>query len=233
MEVKGAPLAATLAAALLLLTLAAPAAAHPEFSALGTNRYVTLAIVDGRVDVTDTLLEGLLTGGDERRRLDADGDGRVSTAELEGAHARLAAEGPAVTVTIDDRPLEAPVEVSLDLGDRPTVEAAPIAVERRQAFAGAFSPGAHRLRVTVTREPPKLLETELGVMLAPGDVLRGGGDRVTFRGPRASTLETRAATFVVERAPARPRPRAPLFLVALGALAALVVAAAARRRRAR
>ena len=30
----------------------------PEFSALGTNRYVTVAVFDGRVDVTDARLEG-------------------------------------------------------------------------------------------------------------------------------------------------------------------------------
>ena len=114
-----------------LATLAASAgraSAHPEFSALGANRYVTAAIYDGRVDVTDALLEGTLASGEERRRLDADGDGRISDAELRAGEERLRADGPAVTVEVDGRALAAPLVVAIDLGDEPRATAAPVVV---------------------------------------------------------------------------------------------------------
>ena len=212
----------------------ARAVAHPEFSALGANRYVTAAIFDGRVDVTDALLEGTLASGEERRRLDADGDGRISDAELRAGQERLGAEGPALTVEVDGRPVTAPFAVAIDLGDEPRATTAPIVVERRASFAGAWPASARRLRVTVVREPAHLLDTEIGVVVGPGLSLASGTDLVTFRGPRASSLEQRAATFELAgpAAPRRPR-RSPMPAVA-GGLGALVIAALLlRRRRAR
>ncbi|MDB4983407.1 MAG: hypothetical protein JWM82_4159 [Myxococcales bacterium] len=236
MTVKGGARAAAFATS-AFLTLGAPSAgAHPEFSALGTNRYVTAAVLDGRVDVTDVLLEGLLPAGDDRRRFDADGDGSISPAELAAARERLRAEGPAVTVTVDDGVLSATLEVSVELGDEPGASAAPLVIERRQSFDGALPPGTHRLRFVVTREPPRLLETELGVVLGPGVALREGPARVSLRGSRASALEVRAATFVIERTPPQVTPRrGPPLLFGFVALAIFVVtlAGAAFRRRAR
>jgi hypothetical protein len=218
----------------VVIVSGAPARAHPEFSTLGTNRYVTAAVLDGRVDVTDALLEGLLPAGDERQRFDADGDGRISPAELGAARERLRAEAPAVTVTVDDRVLEAPLEVSVDLGDEPGAAAAPLVIERRQTFEGALPLGAHRLRLVVTREPPRLLETELGVVLGSGLALRQGPDRVRLTGSRASTLEQRAATFVIERSPPKaPRRPAPPFILLALAIFFVTLAAAALRRRGR
>jgi hypothetical protein len=236
MGVKAGARAAAFVASLVVGVGAGPEArAHPELSALGTNRTVTAAVLDGRVDVTDVLLEGLLPGGDERRRFDTDGDGRISLGELTAARERLSAEAMAVTVTVDERVLTAPVEVSVDLGDEPSAGAAPLVIERRQSFAGALTPGAHRLRLVITREPPRLLETELGVVLGPGLALRQGPDRVSLTGSRASALEQRAATFVIEWSPPKPppcRPRPPFILLAL-AIFVVTLAAAAFRRRAR
>jgi hypothetical protein len=209
--------------------------AHPEFSALGTNRYVTAAVFDGRVDVVDALLEGTLVSGGERRRLDADGDGRISDGELRAGEARLRAEGAAVTVEVDGRALAAPLDVAIDLGDEPRANAAPVVIERRLSFPGAFGAGARWLRLVVIREPPRVLDTELGLVLGPGFALAGGEDRVTFRGARASALEERAATFEIAGPPPPPaRSRASRRLPAgLGVVAVILAGLAAARRRAR
>src|SRR6185369_15742460 len=86
--------------ALLAALLAAEghARAHPELSAAGTNRYVTTAVVGGRLEIADAWLEGALSAVEERRRLDADRDGRISDGELARAQAAAAAEAPYLTV---------------------------------------------------------------------------------------------------------------------------------------
>jgi hypothetical protein len=210
------------------------AAAHPEFSALGTNRYVTAVVFLGRVDVADALLEGTLASGEERRRLDADGDGQISDAELRAGEERDRAEAPALAVEVDGRALTAPFTVGIDLGDERRASTAPVVVERRASFAGAWPAGARRLRVLVTRDPPRVLDTEIGLVLGPGLSLAAGQDLVAFRGPRASSLEERAATFEITqtlRAPDPPKPRhsrAPI--VVLGLLGAAAMAAIGLRR---
>jgi hypothetical protein len=208
---------------------AGTAAAHPEFSALGTNRYVTVAVFDGRVDVADALLEGTLASGDERRRLDVDGDGRISDAERGAAEARLRAEGATVTVEVDGRALPTSDTVAIDLGDDARASAAPVVVEHRLTFPGAFPPGARRVRVAIAREPSRLIETEIDLVLGPGLALAGGEDRVTFRGPRTSSLEERAATFEIAGPPAERRRTWIPF--ALAGVAALLVGGVVRRRR--
>jgi hypothetical protein len=236
MTVKARALGVALIVASTLAAGPRSARAHPELSALGTNRYVTVAVLGDRIDVTDARLEGLLTGGDDRRRFDADGDGRLSPAEVQSARERLRAEGPAVTASIDDRTLAGAFAASLDLGDEPRADGAPLVVEGRQSFTVALAPGTHRLRVVVEREPPRLLETEIGVVLGPGLSLGEGPERVQFAGPRASALERRAATFVVSVTAPKPAPRhrGGLALALAGtALVALGVAGAALRRRTR
>jgi hypothetical protein len=213
-----------------LVAAVSPARAHPEFSALGTNRTVTAAVFDGRVEVSDVWLEGLLVSADDRRRFDADGDGRLTEAELTTAAQRLAAEGAAVAVTLDGRALTdgaAPVGVSIDLGGD-----APVAVERRLSFPGVVGPGAHTLRIAIAREAPHPLDTEIDVLLGPALTL-AGPDRVTFRGPRGSALEERVGTFAFT-APAPPASRVVrrvLAITAAAALGALGLAVALRRRR--
>ncbi|HVZ72547.1 MAG TPA: hypothetical protein VHJ20_09240 [Polyangia bacterium] len=219
--------------ALMLTLAAARASAHQELSALGTNRYVTAALVDGRVDVTDTQLEGLLTGGADRRRFDTDGDGHISGAELAAARVRLATEGAAVEPAVDDRALAAPLDVSIELGGADDAADAPVVIERRQSFANALHPGLNRLRLTITREPERVLDTELAVMLTPGLVLRDGTDLVAFRGPRASMFETRAATFVLELPPPPRSGRVTLAIVAAALAITASVAGIAWRRRQR
>jgi hypothetical protein len=207
------------------------AAAHPEFSALGTNRFVTAAIFSGRVDVTDALLEGTLASGEERRRLDADGDGEISDAEIAAAEARLVADGLGLTVEVDGRALTAPLVVAVDVGDDRRAGTAPVVVERRASFAGAWPADARRLRLVVIREPPRLIDTEIGVVVGPGLSLASGQDLVTFRGPRASTLEERAATFELTGPPPAPKPqRSVAPLVALAALGIVASAAVVVRR---
>jgi hypothetical protein len=220
---------ARFAAALTVLAAAGAARAHPELSALGTNRYVTVAVFDGRVDVTDARLEGTLASGEERRKLDADGDGRISDAELAAGEERLRAEGPPVAVEIDGRALAAPETVAIDLGDEPRASAAPVVVEHRLSFPGAFPAGARRVRVVITREPPRLIDTEIGIVVGPGLTLTSGADRVTFQGERTSSLEERAATFEIAGPPPRARSKLPLA-AGIAAVALISIVIAARRR---
>jgi len=214
----------------LALALAGRAGAHPEISALGTNRYVTAAILDGRVDVADVLLEGTLASGDERKRLDADGDGRISEAERAAGERRLAAEGPALTVEVDGRAVTAPFSVSINLGAEPAAGAAPVVIERRATFERAWPAGARTLRLLLTRDPPRPLDAEVYLALAPGYTLARGAELVTFRGPRTSALEERAATFEIVGPPAKGG-KAVVLLGILALLLAGVVARARLRKR--
>jgi hypothetical protein len=224
---------AVAALASLALSRGTPAAAHPEFSALGTNRYVTAAVFENRVDVTDALLEGTLASGEERKRLDGDGDGRISDAELRAAEARLGAEAATLIVEVDGRALSAPFAVGIDIGDDRAATTSPVVIERRASFSGAWPESARRLRLVVTREPPRVLDTELGVVLGPGLKLASGSELATFRGPRASALEERAATFdIATTMPAKRQRRAwPAAAAGLGVL--LVAAVGLGRRRAK
>jgi hypothetical protein len=215
-----------------VLVLEAPADAHPEISALGTNHYVTAAVFENRVGVTDAWIEGTLASGEERKRLDADGDGRISDAEVRAAEARLGAEGPALTVEVDGRTLRSPFTVAIDVGDDRAATTSPVVIERVASFNGAWPEGAHRLRLVVAREPPRVLDTEIGVVLGPGLRLAAGSELVTFRGPRASALEERAATFELV-ANELPRPRPRILPRVAAALSTLIVLALVFLRRAR
>lgn len=189
MTVKKVALIATT----VTLAVGGRAAAHPEFSSVGTNRYVAAAVFDGRVDVTDAWLQGALTAAELRRELDANHDGQVDAAERAAAEQRLRAEGPFMSVALDGRDATAPLAVTIDLGDDPRVGPSPVVVERRTRLAGSPS----QLTLTITREPPRVLETELSIVLGPNLALAEGSDRVRFGGPRRSSLETRSATFTI------------------------------------
>jgi hypothetical protein len=242
MTVKAAPLAM-----LALVALGQRADAHPEFSAVGTNRYVMAAVFDRHIDVSDALLEGALTGAEERRRLDGDADGLISDAELTQGEIRLRTSGPLLTVQLDGKVLTAPVAVSIDLGGDARVTAAPLVVERRLRFEmpGLPTSTERHLRLALDSDPPRLMETEIGVVLGPGLALGnssggaatgGGTDRLHFQGPRASALQDRSATFVIvgTTTVGGSGGRTPGKLVALAAVGALLLAAAlSARRRAR
>ena len=221
---------ASLLAAVLLV--GGQAHAHPEFSALGTNRYVTAAVLDGRIDVTDALLEGALPSSEARQRLDADGDGTVSETERRAGEARLRAAGPDLGVELDGHALAAPLEVGLDLGGDPRVAAEALVVERRQSLAAALTPGPHRLRITVARDPARVLDTEIGVVLVPSLSLQGS-DRVTFQGPRRSALEDRSASFTLTKSapPAKASIPSPVPVLVVLVLVLVAVLVRLRRRR--
>jgi hypothetical protein len=221
-------------AALLVLSLSGRAQAHPEFSAVGTNRFVTAAVLDGRVDVTDALLLGALTSVEQRRALDSDGDGSVSEAERLAGEKRMEAAGPELGVEVDSQAVAAPVTAVIDLGGDPRVAAPALVIERRQSFTSTWPDGQHRLRLAVAREPTRLLDTELGIVLGSGLSLQQPDDRVTFKGPRHSSLEDRSATFVFTKAPAPPkRPALPVPVLVLVAVAVAVVVLVRRRRQRR
>jgi hypothetical protein len=186
--------------------------AHPEFSSLGTNRYVTAAVFDGRVDVTDAWLHGALTAAELRRELDTNGDGAIGPDERAGAEQRLRAAGPFASVSLDGRDAAAPLTVAIDLGDDQRVGPSPLVVERRMRLAAA----PKQVRLAVTREPPRVLETELSIVLGDGLALAQGPDRVRFDGPRRSSLEERAATFAIAPLSSSSSSHAPKLTIAAG-----------------
>jgi hypothetical protein len=209
-----------------------PARAHPEASAAGTSRYVTAAVAGGRIEISDAWLLGTLPAAEERRRLDADGDGTISAAEQARAEAAAAAEPPALAVALDGAERTAAATVVVDLGGERDARDAPLVIERRMTLerAAGVGRGPEQLRLAVLREPARLVETEMSVDLASGLVLRGPPDRVRWRGPRASALEDRSVTFIFGPPPHRPQWRTALFVAAaVLALAALVSGARARR----
>jgi hypothetical protein len=232
MMVKAWTRLAGLAALSLFLSLGGRAAAHPEFAAVGTNRYVTAVVFDGRVDVTDALLFGALTSAPERKKLDTDGDGTVSEAERLAGEKRLVSEGAALGVELDGQAIAAPVTLIVDLGGDARVAAEALVIERRQSFPATWPAGPHRLRLTIAHEPERLLDTELGVVLTPGLTLQQASDRATFKGPRHSALEDRSATFAFTKAaaPKSQRP-APVLVAVLVLVLVLGAVTAARRRR--
>jgi hypothetical protein len=222
-----------------LVALGGPVNAHPEFSTVGTNRYVTAAVWSGHIDVSDALLEGTLTGAEERRRLDGDGDGRISDVEVAEGERRQRAAWPSLTIELDGKALSAPATVSIDLGGDARVGTAPVMIERRMRFemSGVPAPGARRLRLALVSDPPRLLETEIGVVLGPGLALRDGTDRLRLSGPRASVLQDRSATFVIVATTPASASRGPTLakVAALAGVGALVFLAAtfSMRRRSR
>lgn len=223
---RGASVAIVLAVALVS---ARRAHAHPEFSTMGTNRYVTAAVFDDRVDVTDAWLEGALTALETRRGLDTNRDGHIEPAERQAGEEALRRGGPVVTLELDGRSASGPVAVSIDLGDDPRVGPTPVVVERRMRLDWHREA---RLRLRVEVEPPRVLETELGVVLGPGLALTDSRDRVRFDGPRRSALEDRAATFVVVET-ARAERGKTIQLVATVTVVALALGAGARALRRR
>jgi hypothetical protein len=228
-ERRGARVAAALSLALALLTSAGRAGAHPEFSTMGTNRYVTAAVFDGRVDVTDAWLEGALSAVETRRQLDTNRDGRIDDAERQAGEESLRAQGPCVGVELDGRPATAPLTVSIDLGVDPKVGPTPLVVERRTRLDRGAPPRETRLRLVVLRDAPRPYETELSVVLGPALALASGPDRVRFDGPRHSSLEDRSATFVVKSTPRPPVFLLPVLVLVL--VAVLVCVLVLRRRR--
>ena len=137
-----------------MLSLAPPVSAHPSPRNVVQHR-VVVAVGAAYIDVTVDLTFHEHASAAERARLDVDGDGRISRAEIEsylGAAADVFEKG--LTLTLDDTP----------------VELVPLADPELDLMGEAgVRPRVHALRLSYfARTPPSLAP---GGMLALTDAL--------------------------------------------------------------
>jgi hypothetical protein len=93
--------------ALALVCAATPAAAHVAPSPNVNNRYLKATLLPGEVRLAFTLFLGDRPGAAARRRMDADGNGRIDDAEAKSFGARTLAEiAPGLHVVLDGRPAD-------------------------------------------------------------------------------------------------------------------------------
>jgi len=193
-------------AAVAVLALALPAAAHPEYAPNTVNRYVKIDLVSpSELRVAYTIMVGAAPAAALRKAADADGNGKVDgneartigdrlaaatvggvTLDADGARLALAFGAPEVGLAGDD---VGPNPLSVDLVTRLTLT----------------GPAPHTLRFEDATPEPQLGETEIRIDESPTTRLiaahRGatGDERETkflFRGPKFSALEDRSITIV-------------------------------------
>jgi hypothetical protein len=228
------------AALLALLLLPARGGAHPEVSPQLVNRYLSVIVVGDRLEYFVTFLYGPLPAVNERKAMDADGDGAISAAELEQATARWKARaGELASATLDGQPLPfATASASLQLGPDQTVGPAPLVVEIYGSRP--LAAGTRQVRLEPGWEPERLGETELSIDVSPDWELvsshQGQGPeeksrRYLYEGRRPSSVADRSATFVL-RSAAAPTGRRPTAFIAaaIAALAGVGLALELRRR---
>jgi hypothetical protein len=231
---------------------AGAAGAHVAPARDVNNRYVKLTVLGDRVRLAYTVYYGELPGAVERRRLDADRDGRLTDAETAPLASTLAAAvASRLTLTVDGTAL--PTRwTATDVGlGTPVVAAGSFAVD---LIAWYCLPAGerHSLHLIDTHEVPRPGETELIIEDSPGlhiDVARLGEvdlpDRSAQWEGAGGPLATDGLTLTIRASPSAARPRdgtcpAPVpgtsrrWLVpalAAAALAAAALGAWHRRRR--
>lgn len=105
----------------LLVSLPVLAVAHTAPSPDVNNRYLKATLLPDEVRVSFTLFLGDRPGATERRRVDANGDGRLDEAEARAFGQRLLAElAPALRVSLDGKSQSGWVVADVGLGN-PTV----------------------------------------------------------------------------------------------------------------
>jgi hypothetical protein len=226
----------SLAAALITL-LPRAAAAHPEVSPQLVNRYLSLIAVGDRLEFFVTFLYGALPGAEARKRLDGDGDGKISEAERQAGQAEWQRRAPALaTLTVDGLPV--PLDgatADLQLGPDTGVGPAPLVVE--VYGSRPLADGERRLGLAAGWDPPRLGETELALDLSAGwDLVASrqgsGAEEHLTRYKLDPAAKDRSVTFVIrpQGAPPHRRPLGPVAAL-VAVLAAVGLAAELARRR--
>jgi hypothetical protein len=178
--------------------------AHPEFSPISTNRYLKLDLVGpDELRIAYTLMYGAGPALAERKRADANADGRLDDAETRTMGERLRAVVTAsLKLTLDGQPLSATFDTPTVGLAGPEVAPNPLSID---LVARLRAPGAaaHTLLLDDTTEIAQLGETEIRIEESPRTRLleshrgQGPGPRqspILFRGPRFSALEDRSIT---------------------------------------
>jgi hypothetical protein len=224
--------------ALLVLGVAAPAAAHVAASPDANNRYLKVTLLPASVRVAYSLIVGERPGRDERRRMDADGDGTLDAGERARYGAEVAAR-LAPAVSLDGAPARGWRVADVGLGE-PTVAGGSFAVdlvlelpyadpradEHRLAIDDAAAvplPGESELRID---ESPgvRVLEAHLASSSAGIELVYAHTGNATRPGERAVTVR-----FGVDRE-LRPARRWPLAALVAAAVAIGLLALSRRRR---
>jgi hypothetical protein len=227
---------------LAVAALVAPslAVAHPEVSPQLVNRYLSVMVLGDRLEYFVTLLYGPLPATDERKRMDGDGDGRITQAELDGAMAGWKARASQLAqVSVDGQALDlAGAAASVQLGPDQTTGGAPVVVE---IYGSRPLPaGRHQVRIEPGWDPPRVGETELTLDLSPDWELvasrQGHGAeeavrRYRFEGPRPSVAADRSAVFTIQPGTApESRPATLVIATIVAALAGVALFVVVRRR---
>lgn len=219
------------------------AEAHPEVSPQLVNRYLSVMVLGDRLEYFITLLYGQLPAGEERKRLDSDGDRQIASDELDRAAAAWKGRAAELArLDLDGRPIDlAAARASVQLGAEQGVTSAPLVVEIYGATA--LASGTHQIRLEPGWDPPRAGETELSLDLSPDWTLmksrsghgpEGQARLFRFEGPRPSEVADRSATFTIGPAPARSSgSRLTLVAAAIAAAAGIALALELRRRQRR
>jgi hypothetical protein len=215
--------------------------AHIELSPAEVNRYVSVAALGDKLELSLTFLFGDVPAADERKRMDVDGDGTLSDGETEGAAVRWGAEMLRLfSLNLDGRSPVAEPALQVDLGNDRSVGPVPLVIEARWTETIARQP--HDVQVEAVADPPRAGELELGTVLGPDWTLTASrlgegpaGQQLTFklpahaRGPRKASFSIAPTTAKNEEGSSG---RKPWLLVGLvGAAAAVLATLTLRGRR--
>jgi len=153
-----------LLAAVLSVLLAAPASAHPT-DEIVQQIYLTPAVsgLTVRLDLTP----GVLVAPQFARAIDADGDGTLTTAEID---AHVAAVRSAVTAQVDGRPVGlTPTQRSYPAVDLLAAAGGTITLE----WTGVLPADAHQVVVADRYEPGEKSTVQMSVLVPPDPVTLG------------------------------------------------------------
>jgi hypothetical protein len=194
----------------------ATAWAHPEFNAVTNNRYLKVDLVAGdELRLAYTVMYGQGPAYAERKRADANGDGKLDDAE-----ARVLGEGlrsavaTGLKIELDGKPVTPSFDAPVVGLAGPEVGPSAFSVDLI-AHVGAPGGPPHTVVLDDNTVLAELGETEIRVEESPATRLleshrgRGAGPRearILFRGPKFSALEDRSITIRFE---AGPQPAAP------------------------
>jgi hypothetical protein len=228
---------------LMVLLAAAPALAHVAPSADSNNRYLKATLLPTEVRVSFTMFFGERPGVIERRRVDANGDGRIDEAESRALGARVLGElAPGLFVTVDGRAVSGWTVADVGLGT-PAVGGGALSVDL--ALTAPYPDvraAEHTLVLEDATEVPLPGESETRVEESPGvrvaechlaNAAGGIELRFPFTGnPAGRGAREVRACFTVD-AELRPRPpaRPRIWPWAVLAGAALVAVGTLLRRR--
>jgi hypothetical protein len=223
---------------LLVLVLVAPARpvrAHIELVPTLVNRYLTVDLRQDRLHLQLSLLYGDLPALEERRRMDGDGDGRLSQREIGQARRAFARSAPQLLgLRLDGAEVKLGPTATLATSGQDTVSPTPMQLDLSAVLD--LPPDTRRLEVMMGPDLPRMGETELVIdpgqqwrLLAsenpPGSPTATAVTRFTFPAGGQPASGGRRLAFVLAHEPGGSPAGSGRLRVLAAILAALVLAA--------